>query len=91
MLRTVEGTYRNGRVELAEVPAVRDDTPVLVTFLGPGPVDLAALHVDPVLASELRASLSSFAEEWESPEMDVYDDYAAALRHTPRFKPENGR
>ncbi len=29
-------------------------------------------------ASELRARFASFAEEWERPEMDVYDDYDAA-------------
>ena len=29
-------------------------------------------------ASELRIKFASFAEEWERPEMDVYDDYDAA-------------
>lgn len=27
---------------------------------------------------ELRARLESFAEEWDSPEMDAYNDYDAA-------------
>jgi hypothetical protein len=34
MLKTIEGVYRNGKVELTEVPKdVRDETRVLVTFL----------------------------------------------------------
>jgi hypothetical protein len=34
MLKTVEGIYRHGKVELIEAPEdVRDPTPVVVTFL----------------------------------------------------------
>jgi len=29
-------------------------------------------------AADLRARLMPFAEDWEQPEMDVYDDYDAA-------------
>jgi hypothetical protein len=35
MLTTVEGTYRDGKVELNEQPAVRDGSRVIVTFLSP--------------------------------------------------------
>ncbi len=34
--------------------------------------------IDPAQAAEIRASLASFADEWNQPEMDVYDDYEAA-------------
>lgn len=34
--------------------------------------------IDPAQAAELRISLASFAEDWDQPEMDVYDDYEAA-------------
>jgi len=34
--------------------------------------------IGPAQAAELRASLTSFADEWNQPEMDVYDDYEAA-------------
>lgn len=78
MLKTVEGFYRRGRIELAETPDVRDETPVLVTFLEPQPVDLPARGIDPAQAAELRARLASFSDEWASPEMDIYDDYDAA-------------
>ena len=34
--------------------------------------------ISPAQAAELRASLATFAGEWERPEMDVYDGYDAA-------------
>ena len=34
MLKTIEGVYRDGRIELSTMPHdVSDDTPVIVTFL----------------------------------------------------------
>ena len=36
-------------------------------------IDLRELGIGPAEAAELRASLSSFAEDWDRPEMDVYD------------------
>ena len=41
-------------------------------------VSLAEHGISPAQAAELRARLATFAEEWERPEMDVYDDYDAA-------------
>jgi hypothetical protein len=74
MLTSVEGVYRDGKIELVEQPAnVRDDTRVIVTFLRAASVDLQARGIDRTQAMELRARLSTFAEEWDSPEMDVYD------------------
>ncbi len=78
MLKTVEGYYRHGRIELAETPNVHDETPVLVTFLEAPAVDLPALGINEEQAAELRARLTTFAEDWDSPEMDMYDDYDAA-------------
>lgn len=79
MLRSVEGVYRDGRIELKESPGeVSDETPVIVTFLDDGGVDLRSRGIDEVQAAELRARLAPFAEDWESPEMDIYDDYDAA-------------
>lgn len=78
MFRTVQGIYRNGEVVLREAPDdVQDGTPVLVTFLAAAPIDLADHGIGPPEAAELRARLASFADEWDSPEMDVYDDYDA--------------
>jgi hypothetical protein len=79
MLITLEGVYRNGKVELAEVPKdVCDETRVLVTFLEPQATELRARGIDEVHAAEMRARLATFAEDWDSPEMAVYDDYDAA-------------
>jgi hypothetical protein len=41
-------------------------------------VDLVAQGIDRDQAQALRASFSTFREDWESPEMSIYDDYDAA-------------
>ena len=40
-----------------------------------GTIDLRERGIDEAQAAEMRARLASFAEDWESPEMDVYDNY----------------
>jgi len=45
MLKTVEGIYQNGQIELTELPQdVSNDTQVLVTFVEPGKLDSAKLR-----------------------------------------------
>jgi len=79
MLKSVTGIYRDGRIELAETPGtVPNETQVIVTFLESGPIDLQTRGIDAAQAADLRARLTTFAEDWESPEMDIYDDYDAA-------------
>jgi hypothetical protein len=39
---------------------------------------LRARGIDEVGAAELRTRLAAFAEDWDSPEMGLYDDYDAA-------------
>lgn len=76
MLATVEGVFRNGRIELVELPKdLSENTPVIVTFLSKHFIDLQTRKINEKQAAELRASLTTFAEDWESPEMEVYDDY----------------
>ena len=71
MLIAVEGVYREGRIELNRVPdGISDDTPVIVTFL-------LANAFDEAHAADLRARLSSFTADWDSPEMAIYDNYDA--------------
>ena len=41
-------------------------------------IDLASRGINWEQAELLRASLATFAEDWESPEMSVYDDYDSA-------------
>ena len=79
MLKSVEGVFRQGKIELNETPSdVHESTPVVVTFLEPRPIDLRAEGVDEAQAADLRARLATFAEDWDRPEMDVYDDYDGA-------------
>ncbi|MBW4484761.1 MAG: hypothetical protein KME14_19670 [Tildeniella torsiva UHER 1998/13D] len=86
MLQTVEGVYRNGKVELLEVPAASEGMRVIVTFLESSEeltvsvskpdssVNLASRGISPEQAANLRSRLQTFAEDWDSPEMDVYDE-----------------
>ena len=75
MLKTVEGIYRDGKVELLETPPDIEEARVVVTFLPRrGLVDLRAHDIDQTQAAQLRWRLQAFAEDWERPEMDEYDD-----------------
>ncbi len=79
MLESIEGVYRNGKIELLEVPRdVEDETRVIVTFLGPSHIDLRARGVGEAQAADLRTRLQTFAEDWDRPEMDIYNDYDVA-------------
>ena len=79
MLETIEGVYRDGKIELLKTPRdVSDDTPVILTFLASNSINLRERGIDEEQAAVLRASLKSFAEDWESSEMDAYDNYDAA-------------
>jgi hypothetical protein len=79
MLKSVEGIYRNGKIELAEAPTVvRDDTRLIITFLQSNYIDLQTRGIGETQAADLRRRLARFVEYWDSPEMDVYDDYDTA-------------
>ena len=71
--KTVEDIYRDGKVELLETPEDLEDGRVLVTFLPEGAVNLSDHGIDEAQAANLRARLSTFAEDWELPEMGAYD------------------
>ena len=48
---------------------------MIVTWVGsPRPVDLREKGIDESQAADLRRRLSSFAGDWDRPEMDVYDE-----------------
>ncbi|MEW6668988.1 MAG: hypothetical protein AB1512_27575 [Thermodesulfobacteriota bacterium] len=79
MLTAIQGSYRDGKIVLATVPSnVPEGTPVIVTFLEFSTLDLQARGIDETQAADLRARLAAFTEDWESPEMEVYDNYDAA-------------
>ena len=74
MLEAVEGIFRDGRVELREAPPNRQEARVIVTFLPPDSGDTApAPPLSPADAQDLRLRLRSFTEDWDRPDMDVYD------------------
>jgi hypothetical protein len=79
MARQIHGVYRNGKVELLEKPdEAIQEAPVIVTFLDERSIDLPRCGIDQERAAELRNQLMAFAGEWDSPEMQPYDDYDAA-------------
>jgi hypothetical protein len=74
MIRSVEGVFRDGKIELTEPAPPGASGPVIVTFLAPaGSADLAARGITEAEARDLRRRLAPFAEDWDRPEMDVYD------------------
>ena len=75
MVRSVEGVYRNGRVELMEPLTEAEGSRVIVTWVGSaGPVDLRERGIDEVTAADLRRRLAPFVEDWDRPEMAAYDE-----------------
>ena len=61
MVRSVEGVFRNGKVELAEPAPTSIDTRVIVTFLNPATtIELASRGIAPEQASDLRFRLKAF-------------------------------
>ena len=80
MLQSIEGIYRDGTIELSETPAEIKESRVIITFLNENGerkstegVNLAERGISKAEAAKLRAAFSTFAEDWERPEMDAYD------------------
>ena len=75
MVKSVEGVDRNGKVALVEPLDEPEGSRVIVTWVGsPRPVDLRERGIDESQAADLRRRLSSFSEDWDRPEMAVYDE-----------------
>ncbi len=70
---TIEGTYKNGQITLTETPTEVSESKVLVTFLETKEVSLAERGISRAQAAELKAKFGTIAEDWNRPEMDVYD------------------
>lgn len=76
MFASIAGVYRNGKIELAEAPIhLPNASQVIVIFLAPTNIALRQMDLDQTQAAELRSQLAPFAEDWTSPDMDVYDHY----------------
>ena len=75
MVKLVEGIYRNGKVELVEPLAEAEGSRVIVTWVHSAElVDLQERGIDESQAADLRRRLAAFAEDWDRPEMALYDD-----------------
>ena len=76
MQTTAHGVYRNGKVEFVELPeGVPDKTHAVVTFVSKDATELERLGITREQAAEFRWGLGAGIEDWDSPEMDVYNDY----------------
>ena len=75
MVKSVEGIYRSGKVEVVEPLDVAEGSRVIVTWVHPAePVDLRERGIEESQAADLRHRLASFAEDWDRPEMAAYDE-----------------
>ncbi len=70
---TIEGTYKDGQIILTETPAEVGESKVLVTFLQTKEMELSQRGIGQAQAADLRVKLNTMAEDWNRPEMDVYD------------------
>lgn len=74
MLKSIEGIYSGGRVELSERPDDLEEARVIVTFLpNVRPQQLSDYGIDEAQAADLRARLRTFEEDWDRPDMEGYD------------------
>lgn len=74
MVTCVEGVYRNGNVDFLEPANFQEGDRLLVTRLpAPKMIDLRERGIDEAQAAVLRAKFSAIAEDWDRPEMDIYD------------------
>jgi hypothetical protein len=75
MVKSVEGIYRNGRVDLVEPLVEAEGSRVIVTWVSAEHlVDLRERGINESQAQDLRRRLTQFAEDWDSPEMAAYDE-----------------
>jgi hypothetical protein len=72
-MQTVEGIYKNGQIVLTETPSDITESKVLVTFLETKQINLQERGIGKEQAAELRSKFSAIAEDWNRPEMDIYD------------------
>lgn len=80
MLKTVEGIYRDGQIELTELPQnVSDRTQVLITFLDPTQIDPTKLRqlIDQL---ETIAGIQQGFEELNAGQTRPLEDFVQAMQ-----------
>jgi hypothetical protein len=78
MIKTLWATVRQGKIELLDSGELPEGAKVLVTFLPDDEIDLKSQGIDREEAEALRTSLVTFSDDWNSPEMSIYDNYDSA-------------
>ncbi len=71
---TVEGIYKDGKIELLETVSDVKQAKVLVTFIENSDIDLQTTGIDETQAKDLREKFAAF-EDWNDPALDIYNDY----------------
>ena len=75
MVKSVEGIYRNGKVELVEPLVEAEGSRAIATWVHPAePVDLRGKKDRPISGRRPGRRLSRFAEDWDRPEMAASDE-----------------
>jgi predicted DNA-binding antitoxin AbrB/MazE fold protein len=72
-MKSVEGIYRNGKVELLQPLDDAEGSRVIVTLVRSETVDLSERGMNETQAADLRRRLGQF-EDWDRPEMAAYDE-----------------
>ena len=80
MIQTVEGVFRDGKVQLLEEPANIREARVIVTLLPEANEPPSETSFTPEEVAELRGKLAAWEEDWNTPGMEQYDDYEARRR-----------
>jgi hypothetical protein len=69
MLQSIEGIYKDGKIELTETPTGINTARVIVTFLDPNTsINLSSRGINEEQAANLRARLQCFAQDWDQPD-----------------------
>lgn len=76
MQTIAHGIFRNGKVEFAQLPdGVPDETPAVVTFAIEDASALEQRGITPEQATAFRLALGAGIDDWDTPDMDIYNDY----------------
>ena len=77
MLKTMDGLFHNGKIEFSDIHFnIPNNSKVVVTVLEDDSINLNDRGINKSDAVELRSKLASFSCDWDSPEMDIYNNYS---------------
>lgn len=75
LTETINALRRQHEADRAEIERLQTALIVSNDKKQSGQIDLQSLGISQEQALQIRASLASFAEDWNHPSMDIYDDY----------------